>query len=38
MWSKPLILAPNTPNNSWKDMKMDKGMLQMPNYYVIVCI
>ena len=28
-------IAPNTPNNSLRDMKMDKGML---NYHVIGCI
>ena len=28
-------IAPNTPNNSLRDMKMDKGML---HYHVIGCI
>ena len=31
-------IAPNTPNNSLRDMKMDKGMLKMLNYHVIGCI
>ena len=35
---QPRILAPNTPNNSLRDMKMDKGMLKMLNYYVIGCL